>query len=529
MMDRCAIYVRVSSEEQVQGTSLGSQEAACRAFALRHGWEVAQVFVELGESAKTADRTEFQKLIRFATARGNLIRRVVVWKLDRFARQDHDFVVFRALLAKAGVSIVSATEPAGDGPAGKMMQTVLAAIAQLDNEVRAERSRTAMETLARDGYWCHRAPVGFRMARTDGKPVLVASPPASDIIASIFTEIAARRLSVADALRFARERGLTTLRGGAFAIQTLHELLRAPVYAGRIRSDLTRGAMVRARFQGLVSVDTWDRVQLVLGGRSTGVEAVPLCPPRKSVRDEFPLRGLIFCGCGSPFTASWSRGRSGRYGYYHCKHNCPGSRARIEVVHEQFRDVLREISTTHAPLMAAFREIVTRVHARDFEARACKRNAAGQRVELLRRKNETLLEKLLDGTITDAAYRAKAMQIETEMTLARVEAHDDEVETLDASAALSLAEHLLNDLATIWDRAGAQDRLRFERAIFPDGISWSKSDQVRTAATASIFAVLRSCRLDNSVMASPTGCSSNRSPIDLLRACASLEALIRAA
>ena len=61
---RVAIYTRVSSEEQVQGTSLESQETICRQFADRNGYDVAAVFTDRGESAKTTDRKEFQAFIR---------------------------------------------------------------------------------------------------------------------------------------------------------------------------------------------------------------------------------------------------------------------------------------------------------------------------------------------------------------------------------------------------------------------------------------------------------------------------------
>lgn len=505
MSDRCVIYCRVSSDEQIQGTSLGSQEAACRAFAERHGWIVDRVFVELGESAKSADRTEFQAMIRYSCVKSRMIRRLLVWKIDRFARQNYDYAVFQALLAGAGVQIVSVTEPAADGPAGKMMQSVLAVVAQFDNDVRAERTKTSMRTLSEQGYWVHKPPTGFKTARVNGKPILVPDPARAPIIAKAFEEIAGGRMNVAEVLAYLKAQGVTAARGQPLAIQTLHAMLRHPIYAGRVQTELTRGVSVKAQFDGLASEATWQRAQLVLSGRSI----VPV--PRKEVREEFPLRGLIRCPCGTPFTASWSKGRSTLYGYYHCKHGCTGSRARIESVHEQFREVLREISTTHAPLMAAFREIVTRVHERRHEEAAAKRNASGQKLAQLEQRASVLLEKLLDGTITDEVYKAKNQQLQAEIALARVDTHDAEIDSFDTMGALRLAEHMLADLATIWDRANGTDRLRFERAVFPSGIEWSAAEGVRTAAKASVFSALREIRFDNSQLAPQVCGSSNPS------------------
>ncbi len=85
-MSKAVIYCRVSSVEQVDGTSLESQERMCREFAKREGIEVSEVFIDKGESAKTADRTEFLKAISFCSLKKNKVTDFIVYKLDRFAR-----------------------------------------------------------------------------------------------------------------------------------------------------------------------------------------------------------------------------------------------------------------------------------------------------------------------------------------------------------------------------------------------------------------------------------------------------------
>src|ERR1044071_1748172 len=80
------IYCRVSSKEQIEGTSLESQELACREYAKSHGIQVLRVFVERGESAKFADRTQLLELIDFCKSNSGNIGVLLVWKVDRFAR-----------------------------------------------------------------------------------------------------------------------------------------------------------------------------------------------------------------------------------------------------------------------------------------------------------------------------------------------------------------------------------------------------------------------------------------------------------
>ena len=114
--------------------------------------------------------------------------------------------------------------------------------------------------------------------------------------------------------------------------------------------------------------------------------------------------------------------------------------------------------------------------------------------------------------MTSAPAPATAKPVMTvEIALARVDTHDAEIDSFDTMGALRLAEHMLADLATIWDRANGTDRLRFERAVFPSGIEWSTTEGVRTAAKASVFSALREIRFDNSQLAPQVCGSSNPS------------------
>src|SRR3989338_8783057 len=103
------IYCRVSSVEQVDGTSLDSQESQCRDFANREGIEVLQIFIEKGESAKTADRTEFKKAITLCSSKKSKIDYFIVYKLDRFARNQGDHAVVTAGLRRYGTVLRSVT------------------------------------------------------------------------------------------------------------------------------------------------------------------------------------------------------------------------------------------------------------------------------------------------------------------------------------------------------------------------------------------------------------------------------------
>jgi DNA invertase Pin-like site-specific DNA recombinase len=167
------IYIRVSTKEQTENLSLATQLKACEEYCERQGFEVLARFREEGESAKTADRTELQKLLQFCRTNKGRVQFVVVFNLTRFAREKYDHFALRAHLKSLGISLRSATEPIDDTSTGKLMEGVLAAFAQFDNDVRSERTRGGMRAALELGRWTFLAPLGYLNApRAMGKSLI---------------------------------------------------------------------------------------------------------------------------------------------------------------------------------------------------------------------------------------------------------------------------------------------------------------------------------------------------------------------
>lgn len=147
-MPKAVIYCRVSTKEQVENESLGTQLAACLAYCQHRGVDVVKVFEERGESAKSVDRTELQSLLTYCAKNSRKVDYLVVYKVDRFARRAEDHFVLRSMLTKLGICLRSATEPLGEEPSDRMMEGILAVVAQFDNDVRAQRTVTGMRAAA---------------------------------------------------------------------------------------------------------------------------------------------------------------------------------------------------------------------------------------------------------------------------------------------------------------------------------------------------------------------------------------------
>jgi len=155
VIKRAVIYVRVSTVEQAEeGNSLSTQEKICREYAFKQGYEVVDVFVERGESAKTANRTELQKMLPFVTNKKNSITAIIIYKIDRLSRNTDDYSQIRNLLKRYGVAIKSVSEMIEDTPAGRLMENMMSNIAQFDNDVRTERCVMVCEMRLGRGDMC---------------------------------------------------------------------------------------------------------------------------------------------------------------------------------------------------------------------------------------------------------------------------------------------------------------------------------------------------------------------------------------
>src|SRR3989338_8895166 len=155
------IYCRVSSKDQLEGTSLENQERICREYAERQNIKVLKVFTERGESAKTIDRTEFSKALVFVANKKNRVNYFLVYKIDRFARNQDDHVSVRAILKRSGIELRSATEQIDNTTMGRLTEGMLSVFAEFDNNVRTERTRGGMLERLKQGIWTWPEPLGY--------------------------------------------------------------------------------------------------------------------------------------------------------------------------------------------------------------------------------------------------------------------------------------------------------------------------------------------------------------------------------
>jgi hypothetical protein len=188
---------------------------------------------------------------------------VVVFNLTRFARDKYDHFALRSLLQALGISLRSATEPIDDTSTGKLMEGVLAAFAQFDNDVRADRTRAGMKAALELGRWPFLAPLGYLNAPRGIGKSLVPDSERAPIVWRVFEEYATGRFTKQQVLEQARAWGLTNRRNRPLTSQAIGVLLRNPLYAGIVDVPAYGVRAKRGDFEPLISEELFYRVQSV--------------------------------------------------------------------------------------------------------------------------------------------------------------------------------------------------------------------------------------------------------------------------
>ena len=119
---RAVIYARYSSDNQTEA-SIEGQLRECMEFAERAEIDVIGNYIDRALTAKTDNRPEFQKMIKDSYK--HAFDCIIVWKLDRFARNRYDSAHYKSLLKKNGVKVISAKESIGEGSEGILLESVL--------------------------------------------------------------------------------------------------------------------------------------------------------------------------------------------------------------------------------------------------------------------------------------------------------------------------------------------------------------------------------------------------------------------
>lgn len=228
-----AAYIRVSTDKQEE-LSPDAQKRLIIDYAKKHGILLSEkdIFIENGISGKKADkRPMFQEMIALAKSKAHPYDVILVWKFSRFARNQDESILYKSLLRKKNVDVVSVSEPIIDGPFGSLIERIIEWMDEYYSiNLATEVKRGMTEKALRGGYQAT-APLGYDH-HAGGVPTI--NNQEAHIVRLIFEKYNSG-MDFTSIARYLNEAGYHTRRGNPFELRVVRYILENPFYIGKIR------------------------------------------------------------------------------------------------------------------------------------------------------------------------------------------------------------------------------------------------------------------------------------------------------
>ena len=310
---KAVIYARYSSDHQRE-ESIEGQLRECKEYADRNDIVVIKTYIDRALSAKTDNRPEFQKMIKDSTK--ELFDIVLVWKLDRFARNRYDSAHYKAMLRKNGVKVVSAKEAISEGPEGIILESMLEGYAEYYSAELAQKvTRGMTENALKARYNGGTMPLGYMV---DENKQYAVNPQTAPVVREIFNRYASGEL-IQDMVKSLNERGLKSSKGAEFNKSSMNVMLKNRKYIGEYKYN---DIVIPNGIPAIISEELFEKVQKRLKRNKHA-------PAAEKAKEKYLLTTKLFCGnCGAYMIGESGHGHKGiMYHYYKCatakrKGNC---------------------------------------------------------------------------------------------------------------------------------------------------------------------------------------------------------------
>ena len=298
------IYARYSSDNQRE-ESIEGQIRECTAYAEKNGITVIKHYIDRALSAKTDNRPDFQQMIKDSEKR--LFDIVLVWKLDRFARNRYDSAHYEYLLERNHVKLVSATEPISDSPAGIMVKSMLTGMAEYYSAELSEKVVRGMtENVLKGKYNGGTIPIGFKV---DEEKFFQVDPLKAPFVVEAFQRYN-DGATMKELMNWLNDSGVTTNRNQKFTYNSIQTLLTNRRYIGENRfKDIVMPDSIPV----IIEKELFDSVQDKIAKNRRA-------PARHKAEDDYLLTTKLFCGmCGAMMFGECGTSRNKNvHHYYKC-------------------------------------------------------------------------------------------------------------------------------------------------------------------------------------------------------------------
>ena len=407
-MKNAVIYARFSSHAQNE-QSIEGQLKECYAFAERSGLRIVHEYIDRALTGTTDKRPEFLQMIEDSKRKG--FQFVVVYQLDRFARNRYDSATYKAKLKKNGVRVLSAKENITDDASGILIEGVLESMAEYYSaELSQKIKRGIAISASKCKFFGGKVPLGYKI---DEKKDYVINEETAPIVRRMF-EMLAGGYNYAQIARYMNERGIPTATGGKWGKNSFNSIFSNRRYLGKY---IFHGEEIDGGIPQLIDDGLFADVQKVL-------EKYAAAPSRGKAKVEYLLSDKLICGkCGNKMTGISSTSKSKKiHHYYKCvgvtKSVCDKRTIRKQFIEDEIIAAIVGNGTEQNPHGVLTDEFIDTIAAETYMLIQAERNDSEiKRLESLVADNQkainNLMQALMLGKIADTIL-AQIEKLESE-------------------------------------------------------------------------------------------------------------------
>jgi DNA invertase Pin-like site-specific DNA recombinase len=268
-MQTAALYIRVSTDDQIE-YSPDAQKRLLMEYAEKHHMLVTNefIFIDDGISGKKAEkRPQFQHMIGLAKSKEHPIDVILVWKYSRFARNQEESIVYKSLLKRNNVDVISVSEPIIDGPFGTLIERIIEWMDEYYSIRLSEEVLRGMTEKALRGEYQAAAPFGYEMKDNQ----LVIHEENAEIVRTIFDMYLNKSKGFLTIAQYLNSLGIVTNRGNKFENRTIRYIIQNPIYKGwtrwnpngkvdlRMQANMdTEMIIVKGTHEPIISEEVWE-------------------------------------------------------------------------------------------------------------------------------------------------------------------------------------------------------------------------------------------------------------------------------
>jgi site-specific DNA recombinase len=472
----CVIYTRVSSKEQMDtNQSLEWQKKYCDEYAHKNKLTIVGCFGGTYESAKSDERKEFNKMLKFVKASKQKISYILVYSLDRFSRTGDSAIYISSELKKTGVNILAVTQPIDtNSHAGALQQNIQFIFSKYDNDLRRQKSIDGMHEKLLRGERLGNCPIGYKFTQGGkGKVQVIEFSDKAPYIKQAFEwramgytmEVISEKLK---------------MQGISMPKQTMTSLFKNPFYCGYISHNFLGGELVRGKHEPLISEELF---LTVTNQRKTDGFKV------NKFNDNVPLKVFVKDHASNePFTGYIVK----KKGLYYYKVNKIGVKVNrsIKIMHDKFKEVLDDLTIDNKYVEPLIKQLhytwdnLNESSKTEKQSLAKSLNDLEAKLDLLERRhafgeiNGLLFEKFSKELYEQQKQLAEALQNLSENL-------SNPKSLIDFTLGLS------TKLPSVWTCGDYHKKQDLQYMLFPVGLTYDTNiEHYRTTQINSVFAYI---------------------------------------